>query len=263
MAAILAAGLVLAGCGPKPAGGGDDGGSEAAGGGGAGRYDGQWQLVAGQSPSGPLPVPRQVTMTIHGSEISGTSACNQYFGTAAIDGSSFSVKDVGSTGMGCPGKRMVAEERYHEALAAADEIAGSGPGMTITGPQVELQFEPVAPVEPAAFEDTTWHLQSLVFGNGPEGTVTSTQAPATLVFTAGGRLTGTTGCVDLDGRWERDGETVTVTGLPDGDVDCSVAGDQNDHVLKVLRSPFTAAVDERLLTITADDGGVGLQYSAD
>src|SRR5687767_1562413 len=91
--------LALAACGQQTAAGG---GSEPPG----GNYDGEWRLVSGTAPSGPIPVPRQVTLVIEGPQISGVSACNSYSGTATVDGSSFRTEGIGGTEMGCPGKRM-------------------------------------------------------------------------------------------------------------------------------------------------------------
>lgn len=231
-----------------------------------GAFDGEWRLVSGTSPSGEIPVPRQVTLVVAGPEISGVSACNSYSATAAIEGSNLRVEGLGGTAMGCPGKRMVAEERYGEALQAADTIRRDGDLLTITGPDVQLQFEPVVAEPPAALEDTRWRLDSMASGSGNDGTVASTTGgapPATLTLHADGRLSGDTGCVKLQGRWERQGDRLTFSGVPQGDFDCPEAGDQNEHMLKVLRTPVTARVAGQTLDLRQIDGELGLGFRAD
>ena len=229
----------------------------------SGEFDGEWRLLSGQGPSGKVPIPRQVTLVVDGQTISGIAACNNYFGDAQIDGESFEVSGLGSTEMGCPGKRAVAEQRYLEALDAARSIVREADELHLGGESVDLRFELVPPPEPAAFEDTQWELESLVFGAGADGTVSSTEAPGHIVFASDGTLSGHTGCQPLKGQWQQDGDIVTVTGLPEGTVDCQVAGGQNDHLMTVLASPFTAEADVRRLTIQQADGDLGMDYRAE
>jgi heat shock protein HslJ len=250
--------VLLAGCAGRVGSGADATTPAAAAG-----FDGEWRLTAGTSPSGRIPVPNLVTLTIAGQTVSGTSACNQYSGNVTIDGSSFAAGQIAGTEMGCPGKRMIAEQRYGEALMAADTIGRDGDTLALTGPGVDLQFEPVVPPEPAPFEDTKWALNGLIEGTGPDGAVSSMLAPATLTFAADGTLIGETGCRSLEATWSREGDVVTVSDVPMVDIDCPVAGPQDDHIVDVLTTPFTAALDVRRLTLTQVDGDLGLDLSAD
>lgn len=231
---------------------------------GAGTYNGDWRLISGAGPSGEIPVPDQVTLTLKGPKATGVSACNHYQADVEISGSTIAVTGMGGTLMGCPGKRTVAEERYTGALQAADTIRLDGDRLRITGPEVDLVFAPIEPPEPAAFEDTKWKLTTLIIGTGPDGTAISTETPAFLIFHADGSLTGTTGCLDFTGQWQRDGDTVTVTDLPRVDVDCpNAAAQQHDHLWEIFSAPFTVELRERQLDLQQVDGDLGAGYSAD
>ncbi|MPZ71847.1 MAG: META domain-containing protein [Nitriliruptorales bacterium] len=250
--------LMLGACGQDPdaAGGGSGGGAD---------YDGEWRLVEGRGPSGRIPVPSKVTLTIQGRTISGVSACNHYSGTATIDGTSFAATDVGGTEMGCPGRRATAETRYHEALLATHSIERAGDTLLLGGEGVDLEFAPVPPPEPATLENTQWHLDGLILGRGQDGSVMSND-PATLTLHRDGTLTGSTGCRTITGRWgQAAGERYTTSDLaPQGELRCDehVHG-QDDHVLAVLGGQFTAQVDVTQLTLFQADGELGLTYSAD
>lgn len=250
--------VVLAACGQPDGGGGNGGASQPA----TAPLDGEWRLVSGTGPAGKIPVPEHVTLTLDGRKASGVSACNNYSADVDIDGPALAVKGMGGTAMGCPGKRMVAEERYSAALQAADTIERSGDMLDITGRDVALHFELVPPPEPAAFEDTKWRLTTLIVGRGPDGTAMSTAAPAMLRFRSDGSLTGSTGCLDVTGQWRREGDTVTVTGMPTSEADCQVAGEQNDHLMNILRSPFTVDLRVRQLDLMQVEGDLGAGYTA-
>lgn len=252
---------VAAACGPPAAGGSDSGLSDAAG---AGQYDGEWRLVSGSGPSGDIPVPGQVTLTLAGRKASGVSACNHYQADVEINGSTIAVTGMGGTEMGCPGKRTVAEERYSAALQAAEAIGLDGERLRISGPDVDLLFAAIEPPKPAPFEDTKWKLTTLMIGRGPSGTAMSTGAPASLTFRGDGSLTATTGCVDITAQWQRDGDTVTVTDLPRIDVDCpNVSARQHDHLMEIWRAPFTVELRPRQLDLQQVNGNLGAGYSAD
>lgn len=255
--------LALTGCAPQGSMGGGVAGEARAAAPAEQGYEGQWQLKSGRAPSGRIPKRGSITLDVAGRRFSGRAACNSYDATAKINGAALRVKELMWTQMGCMDRKIMrAEERYLNALQSADTIAREGDRLRISGDGVDLRFVAVVPPAPATFEDTAWHLDTLGYGRGPESTVSSTYAPADLTFSSDGTLAGATGCRDLTGRWQRDGDTVTVTGLPSDDVDCAV-GEQDDHLMTVLRTPFTAEVDGRRLWLQQADGDLGLGYTAD
>jgi heat shock protein HslJ len=77
-----------------------------------------------------------------GTEISGTSACNQYGGQFILDGSEISIGDLYSTMMMCTPEVMAVEIPYTAALSAVDTVVMDGDELVMTGPGIELRFAP-------------------------------------------------------------------------------------------------------------------------
>lgn len=223
--------------------------------------DGGWTLVGGRDAEGTFPRGgRSVTLQVDGEEAGGTSACNHYFATVARDGDAVRFTGVGGTEMACEPDLMALEQRYTAALmlvARADRAADS---LTLSGPDVVLDFALDHPVPAAALAGTTWVLESLLDGDTASST---TGDPATLVLAEDGSLSGGTGCREFRGSYVLRGAEFVVTEL-----DASVGPDrctarthpQDDHVLGVLGT-FRATVDRDSLVLTAPDG-LGLQLRA-
>ena len=69
---------------------------------------GTWELSAGTAV--PIVEDHPITLTLSASELSGISACNQYFGRLSIDGGSISIDGLGGTDMVCEPPVMAAEK---------------------------------------------------------------------------------------------------------------------------------------------------------
>lgn len=205
-----------------------------------------------------------MTLVIDGSKLSGTSACNHYSATLAVDESALRIDDLFVTAMGCPAKETTAERKYVNALKAATAIDRSGNHLTLTGGDVDLRFEVVPPPEPVALLATTWHLNGLVEGRGPSGTVTDNE-PATLTLHRNGTITGTTGCRRFSGGWEKIGTHYRTHDLAaTGRLRCPAhRHGQDAHVLAVLDGEFTVDLRATSMDIYEASGDLGLGYSAD
>src|SRR5687767_11303861 len=165
--------------------------------------DGGWRLVDGRGPEGDIPKGdnSQITLEIEGSQVGGRSACNQYFAEIVETEDSFRLRGIGSTDMGCEPELMDAESRYHRALSEVDSRRMEGEVLVLSGGKSELLFKKIPPQPTADLTDTEWHLEGLIVGSGDEASVSSVE-PATLLLHADGRLTGSTGCRELIGKWE-------------------------------------------------------------
>jgi heat shock protein HslJ len=241
--------------------GGSDG-SSAPGGPGADAA-GLWLLESGTAPSGEVepvagyPIKLELTSDAAG----GTGGCNSYGGRAEIDGSSFSAGDLSVTEIACPPVVTEAEERYLEALEAADAIAVDGYALTITGPDVELVYSRVPPVETESLVDTSWVLDGLIEGGGPGGAVSSAR-PARLRLDSDGTYEGSTGCRDFSGEWDEAGDRVVFTSMTFSGTCGAGAAAQENHVITVLAAGVTVAAEGDELTLMSARGGVGLVYRA-
>ena len=257
--ALLLLALLLGACARPSAGGAAGGGASGAPGVG---YDGEWVLAKGHGPTGRIPVPEEVTLTIDGRKVSGRSACNHYDGEAAIDGATFAYTPGFRTAIGCRGPRATVEERYSLALQRANTIRRDGDALILGGEGVNLRFDVIPPPKPVPLENTTWHLNGQIFGRGMDGTV-SDNDPATLQLREDGTFTATTGCGKITGNWAEEDGQWTTSDFSHTPGRCGRHGqDQEDHVVDVLKA-FTAEHEVRQLTLYQVDGDEGLSYTAD
>ena len=126
--------------------------------------EGNWLLVAGSDARGDFELlDRTVTLTIGNDEagkgsVSGTAACNTYFGSIEGAPESLTIGALGQTEMACfdgddpndtddtddtGSSIMELESRYLDALASVTVgVPGSGVGLILTGPDVSLSFVP-------------------------------------------------------------------------------------------------------------------------
>lgn len=222
--------------------------------------DGVWALRSGRAPSGAITIAAgtRITMEVDGDRIRGSAGCNSYGGGIAIDGDSFEAGGLALTEIGCPPDVAEAEERFVEAIGEADTIARAGRTLTLTGPDTELVFRLVPPVDPEPLTGTTWVLESLVQGALASSPVVSAE-PARLTLDKDGTFEGTTGCRSFTGGWEVSGDVVAVTQMV-FEGECKVGAEQDSHVASVLGAGFRAKREGDLLTLTAEKGDLGLVY---
>ncbi len=241
LAAAVAAALA-AGCGDR-VGTADAAGVDLAG---------RWHLVAGSDERGRLDLAdREVTLFVDGDEVSGTSACNQYFGTVAVDGDTVDVSGLGGTEMACEPPVMDLEQRYLAALAALDRAVRTGDELALEGPDVSLRLSLAPPVRDAPLTGTVWRLESLIEGE----TVSSVSGDGTLTFREDGTFEGSTGCRELRGEYTVDDGTVSVDRLEVGPGGCpDELRRQHRHVVDVLGGGFAATVDGTRLTLVGKAG---------
>jgi len=229
---------------------------------GDGDPQGDWQLVAGTVNGEPVPIPgeHRITLTIEGSSIGGSAACNSYGGKLAVQGGRLRIEDLFQTGMACLDEgAMAAEAIYMSGLGVADFIELDGEQLVISGPGVELRFEGLAPPPTAELVDTIWLLETFVSGEAVSAPVGE---EAMLELRSDGTLSGSTGCRSFEGTWVEQGDEIVTPSLATTDEACPPElQDADSHVLSVVGDGFRASVEGDRLTLT-DDGGLGLVYRA-
>jgi heat shock protein HslJ len=246
--------LLLAGCGAPGVGVGE----------GAAPPDGDWVLADGTGPDGPIELVEGhvPTLSIDGEDWGGT-VCNSYGATVQVDGSELTITELMHTEMACmPDEAMRSEAAYLDAFQRAETYDASAGVLVLRGPEVELVYDPVEPEPDADLEGTTWRLDSIVEGAGPDGSVSSVLGEPTLELD-GDRLGGDTGCNSFGGDYELDGDRLRVGQIDQTLIGCDDAlTSQERHVLGVLQSDPTWAVAGPTLELQADDGR-GLTYRTD
>ena len=104
---------------------------------------GEWLLTAGSVDGQQLTLVADapVTFVVEGSNVSGRSACNQYFGQFALVDGHVSLSGLGGTEMACEEPIMTLEGAYLAGLAKIDAARMDGDALVLTGPGTELRFE--------------------------------------------------------------------------------------------------------------------------
>jgi heat shock protein HslJ len=249
--------LLVAGCGEAGTGAGSGAGD------GTLDLDGDWVLVEGTGPDGAIPIAdaQAPTLSIDGERWGGT-VCNSYGGTARLDGDRVTIDELAWTEMWCEDEDLMASESaYLAAFPAVEHVARAGDQLVLTGPDVELIYDPVAPEPDAALEGTTWQLDALVEGTGPDGAVSSVLGEATLRLD-GGQLGGHTGCNSFGATYEVEGDRLLVGDVGQTLIGCEEALQRQEaHIVGVLEADPSVVVDGSRLELTAPDGR-GLHYRA-
>jgi len=252
---FLALALILAACGAGQSGPSDPGAS-------AGAVVGDWVLTGGSIDGEDAPVlpDHRITMTITGSQISGTAACNGYGGEITSGADGLHLENLAQTDMACEDPAMTAEAAYMAALMRVREIARDGDELVARGDGVELRFAALAPPPTAALTGTKWVLETVLVGDiaaAPMG------EPATLELNEDGTFTGSTGCRSFSGEWIEQGDQIQAPSLGMDQTSCPrELSDQDSHVVTVVGDGFIPTIDGGLLTLM-DPGGIGLVYRAE
>jgi len=118
--------------------------------------EGNWTLVSASDAEGALPLDDETVVTLEfGENVGGTSACNSYFATIIGGPGTIEVSGIGQTEMACmDGNKMEVESRYTAALGASNRAVYEGEELLITGPDIELRFEPSANASLPPADDT-------------------------------------------------------------------------------------------------------------
>lgn len=214
--------------------------------------DGDWELVEGT----PIVAGFPITLAISGGEVSGRAACNSYFGVAAFDGTTATFGEFGATAMGCEPEVMAAESAFLTALGMVEGFAVTTDDLTLSTPLGDLIFRRVEPVPTADLVGTTWVLETLVEGDAASSVGGD---PATLLLSADGTLTGSTGCRTLTGTWIDSGGVIVVPTLAaEGECPDDLSS-QDSLVTTVVGDEFRTVVDGNVLSLTSM-GGDALVY---
>jgi heat shock protein HslJ len=226
--------------------------------------EGTWRLTSGRVDGRAVAMVEDwpITLTVEGSSISGTAGCNGYGarlvgrnGAIGVDGDG-----IASSAMACePDAVMDAEAAYLAALGTLTAITVDGDELVVTGPDVELRFEAVPPVNTAALVGTRWVLETIVVGDVAQPVVGE---PATLEMGDDGTVTGSTGCRSFTGTWtEADGRILLTSMAMDGSECPAALVDQDNLVVSLVGDGFRPTIEGDMLTLV-DPGSLSGVYRA-
>lgn len=209
-----------------------------------------------------LPVDPEVlaTATFSDGRVSGSTGCNRYMGTCALDGRSMRLTGIASTLRACPPPHSTVEAAFLSALdriSGYDLAAGRLDLLSSSG-AVLLRF---APRPAAPLVGTTW---SAIGVNNGRGGVTSLVAGSAIsaTFAAGGRVSGETGCNAFHGPYALDGPRLRIGPLATTRRACPDEGlrEQEGWLLGALGRVATFSVDGDELELRAEDGSLQVGF---
>lgn len=170
----------------------------------------QWGGTGYASAQGNMMTPQgsQPTAIFQDGSVSGTTGCNNYFGTFVTDGNNLTVSDMGSTMMACEEPLMSQEADFLAALSRAATYAINGDTLEISDASgnVVLTF---AVIEPSALTGTTWVVTG--YNNGNEAVVSVViGTELTAIFGEDGSLSGSAGCNNMAGSYTTQDNTIQI-----------------------------------------------------
>ena len=184
---------------------------------------GSWVLVSGSTATGPLGVApgSRVSLIFEDGQLGGRAPCNDYGSDYDLDGEELELTGDGMSMSyaGCDGAEGELESAYLSALGDVETVARDAETLTLTGEEVALGFRLTPPWPRADVVGHTWRLHSWTDETGtqrrPEWKA-GMRPSLRLVETGerGGRITASTGCRSMTGRWIdwRDAPAVTRSG---------------------------------------------------
>lgn len=221
-----------------------------------------WEFVSGRNEGGNIePIATHpVTITFEDDRVGGTAACNGYGGTFNLDGAAISVTNLTQTEMACePRETMDLESAYLAALADATIFGISEGQLVLSGPDVELRFDALAPPPTADLLGTVWVLESLVQGD-VVSSVSGDRANLEL-FSDGSFIAGT-GCRTLIGNYIETANGIQTTEMSAHGECSETLSSQDSRVVTVLEGEYRVVIVQETLTLTIA-GDEGLIYRAD
>ena len=250
----LALVALMSACGADQAGPSEPGAS-------ADEVVGDWVLTGGSIDGADAPVleDHRITMTITGSTIGGSAACNSYGGEIVMGADGLHLGNLMQTEMACAEPAMTAEATYMAALGRVRELFWDGEELIARGEGVDLRFTALPPPPTADLVGTTWVLDTILVGDVAGSPIGE---PATLELNEDGTFSGSTGCRAFAGDWteQRDQIVAPSWGLDEETCPADLSS-QDDHVVSVIGDGFIPRIEGNLLTLM-DPGGIGLVYRA-
>jgi putative lipoprotein len=210
-----------------------------------------WVLTSQAIEGEMVPVPERVlvSLLLADGQAGGQGACNGYFTTYELDGSSLTFGQIGSTLMACLPPVMEFEQAYFANLG---EVAAY---QTTGGPMSLLDADGAIILEFVVAPDTgvvgSWVANGINDQQGENaGVVSSATTPLiTAEFSADGDLTGFDGCNNYFTTYEVDGDAITISEM----IGSTMMACESDELTEQSQQYFGALV--AATTWSVDAGG--------
>lgn len=252
--------------GDEPGNAPDDGGATGIG----GEYIGRDVTVDGDPY--PLVDGTEIHLRVEDGRLSAGAGCNSLSGEYTLDGDTLAIDGLAMTEMGCDEPRHAQDQWLAELLTASPTVETTDQGFVLRRGGTEIVFVDREIADPdRALVGTTWRLDSIIDGTGPDGAVSQAMNDrARLVFDANGFVVGHDGCNEFGYAGEADGEPtdglaytvdgdqITFSGAP-VTTEIACPDIDTDAFWAVVSGTVTFDIDAARLTLSGDDRGLGFR----
>lgn len=205
----------------------------------------------GQSP---MPGSR-VTINFENGMLSGSDGCNNYHASYTLNAGKLSLdKNIAATMMACPEPVMQQASAFIQALREADALKREGSQLILAdaGGKTLATFTK----QSGDLSGTSWIVTAS--NNGKQAVVgVVNDTTLTVIFGAGGKLSGSAGCNSYTGGYQVSGKNITIESLASTRKMCvKPAGimEQEAQFMKALATVASFQFDGKGLSLrTADD----------
>lgn len=221
---------------------------------GSGEVEGVVWVLAGYGTAGVTNAPvagSRIDIAFEDGRVAGSSGCNSYAGTYALDGTALGIGPLASTRKACPPPLMQQEDQYQRILRAVDSATIAGDRLTLSGPAGTLEF--VSEGEPSLVG--TWEMTG--YNNGKQAVVSKKAGTnVTATWAGDGSVAGSSGCNSYSGSYQATGTAITVGQLASTLKMCAdpEVMSQEQLYLKALRAATKIELRGNTLRLR-DDGG--------
>jgi len=250
MVAVVVAGLVLplAGCGDESGAGGAD----------AGPLKGKSYLSVSVTESGKpkklAPNTRVRLQFMDDGRLVADAGCNTMGGKVSTGGGLLTVEDgLAVTDLGCDAPRHAQDDWLVQLLQGKPTWKLEQNKLNVTTGDTVVVLQDRDTAEPdLVLDGTKWSVETVISGETASHSTGSEKAYLTI---SGERITGSTGCNDLQGIVARTGDKLTFGELGTTRRACAgAAAALEKAVLGVLKGEVSYSIDSKRLKLRAADG---------
>jgi heat shock protein HslJ len=187
------------------------------------------------------------------------AGCNSMQAPVSTDGGKLAVKDLAVTDMGCDAPRHAQDTWLAAVLQQKPTWKLDANRLNVTAGKTSLVLQDKAVTQPELpLDGTKWTVESLINGETASHPVGAEKAHLTI---SGERVTGSTGCNDLQGIVSRTGDKLTFGELAITRRACTGdAGTLEKAILTVLQGQLTFTIKANQLSLRGT-GGTGLDLT--
>ncbi|MBB4765781.1 META domain-containing protein [Amorphoplanes digitatis] len=185
--------------------------------------------------------------------VTAEAGCNHLSGRAAVDGDRLVVSDVGGTMMACSAELMDQDTWLTDFLQQRPRWQLDGDTLVLSAGTTRLRLVDIRSAEPdRPLTGPRWSVQSLIDGDAAASVPAG--ADAHLTF-RDGRVTGSTGCTDVDGAASIGDGSITFSRLTSRGKACPPELEALERtVLGLLNGKLAYRITGDRLTLTRADG---------